>query len=118
MRSYSADCRETLRIYPIQPVVMRHLLAPTQFAGYDLPAGAFVGVAATLVHMNPDLYPDPDSELLVTALGEIGVTAELVSWDDPMLPWDAIGIVVGGAQGPRPRETTAITLSQAVIPVR
>ena len=25
----------------------------------------------------------------------------------------AIGIVVGGAQGPRPRETTAITLSQA-----
>jgi cytochrome P450 len=53
-------CRETLRIYPIQPVVMRHLLEPTEFAGYDLPAGAFVGAAATLVHMNPELYPHPE----------------------------------------------------------
>jgi cytochrome P450 len=53
-------CRETLRIYPIQPVVMRHLLEPTRFAGYDLPAGAFVGAAATLVHMDPERYPDPE----------------------------------------------------------
>lgn len=39
---------------------MRHLLTPTRFAGYDLPAGAFVGAAATLVHMDPALYPDPE----------------------------------------------------------
>ena len=55
-----AVCRETLRIYPIQPVVMRHLLTPTEFAGYELPAGAFVGAATTLVHMDPAVFPDPE----------------------------------------------------------
>lgn len=54
-----AVCKETLRIYPIQPVVMRHLLQPAEFAGRELPAGAFVGAATTLVHMDPTLYPQP-----------------------------------------------------------
>jgi cytochrome P450 len=55
-----AVCRETLRIYPIQPIVMRHLLEPVQFAGHELPEGAFIGVAATLVHMNPEIFSEPE----------------------------------------------------------
>ena len=55
-----AVCRETLRIYPIQPIVMRHLLEPVEFAGSTLPAGAFIGVAATLVHMDPAIFPEPE----------------------------------------------------------
>jgi cytochrome P450 len=54
-----AVCKETLRIYPIQPVVMRHLLVPAEFGGRALPAGSFVGAATTLVHMDPKLYPEP-----------------------------------------------------------
>jgi cytochrome P450 len=56
-----AVCRETLRIYPIQPIVMRHLLEPVTFAGHELPAGAFIGVAATLVHMDPSIFTDSES---------------------------------------------------------
>jgi cytochrome P450 len=55
-----AVCRETLRIYPIQPVVMRELLAPVEFAGHQVPAGAWLGVATTLVHMNPAIFPEPE----------------------------------------------------------
>jgi cytochrome P450 len=55
-----AVCKETLRIYPIQPVVMRQLLEPADFAGFALPAGAFVGAATTLVHMDPAIYPEPE----------------------------------------------------------
>ena len=38
---------------------MRHLLVPAEFGGRALPAGAFVGAATTLVHMDPELYPEP-----------------------------------------------------------
>jgi len=41
-----------------------------------------------------DLYPDPDSELLVGALRELGLRARMVSWDDPRLAWDAFDLVV------------------------
>ena len=41
-----------------------------------------------------ELYPDPDSELLVAALGEIGVTARMASWDDDTVTWDQTGLVV------------------------
>ena len=54
-----AVCNETLRIYPIQPVVMRYLLQPIEFAGYQLPAGSFVGAATTLTHMDPRIWPEP-----------------------------------------------------------
>jgi cytochrome P450 family 110 len=55
-----AVCLETLRIYPIQPIVLRYLLEPVEFAGYRLPAGSFIGAANTLVHMDAGLYPDPE----------------------------------------------------------
>jgi cytochrome P450 len=55
-----AVCKETLRIYPIQPVVMRHCLKPVSFAGCTVPAGSFVGAATTLVHMDPAIYPEPE----------------------------------------------------------
>jgi cytochrome P450 len=55
-----AVCRETLRIYPIQPVVMRHLLEPTEFGGHQVPAGAWLGVATTLVHMDPAIFREPE----------------------------------------------------------
>ena len=41
-----------------------------------------------------DLYPDPDSELLVRALAERGVVAEMVSWDDPDVAWGGAELVV------------------------
>lgn len=55
-----AVCKETMRIWPIQPIVMRHLLEPLELGGTLLPAGSFVGAAATLAHMDPALWPEPE----------------------------------------------------------
>ena len=41
-----------------------------------------------------DLFPDPDSELLVAALSARGLTAVMVSWDDPGVAWEQIDLVV------------------------
>ncbi|APR86280.1 Cytochrome P450 [Minicystis rosea] len=50
---------ETLRLRPVVEMVARKLRRPWTFAGYDLPTGATIAPAISLVHMRPDLYPDP-----------------------------------------------------------
>lgn len=51
---------ETLRLYPVVPLVTRLLAAPFELKGHPLPAGVAVGVATGLVHYRPDLYPEPE----------------------------------------------------------
>ncbi|HEX2657890.1 MAG TPA: cytochrome P450 [Polyangia bacterium] len=51
---------ETLRLYPVVPLVTRLLAAPFELKGHALPAGVAVGVATGLVHYRPDLYPEPN----------------------------------------------------------
>jgi hypothetical protein len=41
-----------------------------------------------------ELFPDPDSELLVGGLGDLGVVAEMVSWDDPSVAWAEMDLVL------------------------
>jgi cytochrome P450 len=50
---------ETLRLYPVVPLVTRLLAAPFELKGYALPAGVAVGVATGLIHYRSDLYPEP-----------------------------------------------------------
>jgi len=54
-----AVCNETLRLYPIVPVVMRVLKTPLQVQNFDLPVGSKVVVAIGWLHHDPALYPDP-----------------------------------------------------------
>ncbi len=54
-----AVCRETLRLRPVIPLVLRHLTEPMTIAGHDLPAGVKVAPNIVLVHRRADLYPDP-----------------------------------------------------------
>ena len=50
---------ETLRRYPIVPVVPRHVSNSFEFAGHRVPAGTTLLVAATVSHFVPELFPDP-----------------------------------------------------------
>jgi cytochrome P450 family 135 len=54
-----AVIKETLRIRPVVPGVVRKLTAPLELRGYELPAGTRVAPNIYLTHMNPDVFPEP-----------------------------------------------------------
>ena len=54
-----AVIKETLRLRPVVPAVVRRLRAPMTFGGWDLPAGVHISPSIYLLHRRPDLYPDP-----------------------------------------------------------
>lgn len=57
----TAVIRETLRLWPIVPDVLRSLKTPFSLGEWHLPAGHNMAAAAAMTHMDPDLYPDPDA---------------------------------------------------------
>lgn len=54
-----AVVKETLRLCPPVPVVVRRLLEPMVLGGYPLPAGTVVAPCVYLIHRNEELYPNP-----------------------------------------------------------
>jgi len=54
-----AVVKETLRLCPPVPVVVRRLLEPMELGGYKLPAGTTVAPCVYLIHRNEDIYPHP-----------------------------------------------------------
>ena len=54
-----AVIKETLRLRPILPAVVRKLAEPFEVAGYRLPAGVTVVPCIYLMHRRADVYPDP-----------------------------------------------------------
>ncbi len=54
-----AVVKETLRLCPPVPVVVRRLLEPMELGGYELPAGTTVAPCVYLVHRDPAVYPHP-----------------------------------------------------------
>jgi cytochrome P450 len=56
-----AVVKETLRLCPAVPLVMRKLVEPMQLGAYEIPAGTTVAPCIHLVHHREDLYPRPFS---------------------------------------------------------
>jgi cytochrome P450 family 135 len=54
-----AVIRETLRLRPVLPFVVRRLTRPQRIGGFDLPAGTKVAPSIQLIHRRPELYPEP-----------------------------------------------------------
>ncbi|HEU4405586.1 MAG TPA: cytochrome P450 [Polyangiaceae bacterium] len=55
-----ALAQEALRRHPNVPVVARQLSESASVRGVELPKGTSVSVGVALLHMNPDVYPDPE----------------------------------------------------------
>jgi cytochrome P450 family 135 len=56
-----AVIKETLRVRPPVPVVVRRLLEPMRLGGYELPAGTTVAPCIHLIHRNEAIYPQAKS---------------------------------------------------------
>jgi cytochrome P450 len=56
-----AVIKETLRVRPPVPVVVRRLLEPMRLGGHDIPAGTTVAPCIHLIHRNESIYPDAKS---------------------------------------------------------
>ncbi len=54
-----AVIKETLRLRPVVPAVVRQLQQPMELGGWKLPAGVHVAPSIYLLHRRADLYPDP-----------------------------------------------------------
>ncbi|MFL6174250.1 MAG: cytochrome P450 [Marmoricola sp.] len=53
-----AVLKESMRLHPVIPMVVRHLMKPATIGGVDLPAGANVAASIILAHESEDSYPD------------------------------------------------------------
>jgi cytochrome P450 len=56
-----AVMKETLRMRPVIDAAQRTLTRTRRVAGHDIPAGVRVYPGIALVHMRPDLYPEPEA---------------------------------------------------------
>jgi cytochrome P450 len=55
-----AVIKESLRLRPIVPDVIRHVESPTEIAGYEVPAGAYLTPCIHLAHRRAESWPEPD----------------------------------------------------------
>lgn len=56
-----AVLKESMRLHPVIPMVVRALLRPATIGGRHLPAGVTVGPSILLMHARGDHHPDPDA---------------------------------------------------------
>ena len=56
-----AVVKETLRLRPVLPIVVRRLAEPMELGGYRLPAGVAVAPCIYLMHRRADVYPEPNA---------------------------------------------------------
>ncbi len=54
-----AVIKESLRLRPVVPAVVRRLQAPMEFGGWELPAGVNIAPSIYLMHRRADLFPEP-----------------------------------------------------------
>ena len=55
-----AVMKESLRLHPIIPMVVRFLMKPAVLGGKELPAGVSVGPSILLAHADPENFPEPE----------------------------------------------------------
>lgn len=57
---FEAVLKESMRLHPVIPMVVRTLTAPATIGGIDLPAGTTIGPSILVAHSREDNHPDPE----------------------------------------------------------
>ncbi|XP_050542515.1 cytochrome P450 4c3-like isoform X2 [Daktulosphaira vitifoliae] len=60
MKYLECIIKETLRLYPPIPYIGREVSKQTKIGKYIIPKGSTVSILPTIVHLNPQLYLDPE----------------------------------------------------------
>jgi cytochrome P450 len=55
-----AVMKEAMRLHPVIPMVVRHLMAPATIGGWDLPQGTNIGPSIIVSHSRPDNFERPE----------------------------------------------------------
>jgi cytochrome P450 len=55
-----AVLKESMRLHPVIPMVVRTLMAPATIGGVDLPAGATIGPSILIAHSREENHPEPE----------------------------------------------------------
>jgi cytochrome P450 len=55
-----AVLKESMRLHPVIPMVLRHLMEPATIGGRELPRGVNVGPSILVSHAREDNFEDPD----------------------------------------------------------
>jgi cytochrome P450 len=55
-----AVLKESMRLHPVIPMVVRTLMKPQTIAGIEIPRGATVGPSILIAHSRPDNYEQPE----------------------------------------------------------
>lgn len=56
-----AVMKESMRLHPVIPMVVRTLMQDATIGGWDLPRGTTVGPSILVTHARDDIYPDPET---------------------------------------------------------
>ncbi len=56
-----AVMKESLRLHPVIPMVVRYLMQPATIGGWRLPAGVSIGPSIILAHRDADNFPEPEA---------------------------------------------------------
>jgi cytochrome P450 len=56
-----AVLKESMRLHPVIPMVVRTLVRPATIGGVDLPAGVTVGPSIIVSHQRSEAFPDPEA---------------------------------------------------------
>ncbi|MBO9532267.1 MAG: cytochrome P450 [Solirubrobacteraceae bacterium] len=56
-----AVIKEVLRLRPVLPVVVRDVQEDVEIGGRAIPKGSRIACSITLMHRNPEIYPDPEA---------------------------------------------------------
>jgi cytochrome P450 len=54
-----AVLKESMRLHPVIPMVVRHLMAPARIGDIDLPVGTNIGPSILITHAREDNHPGP-----------------------------------------------------------